>query len=106
MFPGRTAISIRNHCCKLARQSGADPILRSLLFDEAQRKVRMDLTDAKELGDFESKDNIDLFPSCRFLLTAVSSAPDATKLFPLFPKLKRDRRSAKTRTNKQSRRVT
>jgi hypothetical protein len=100
MFPGRTAISIRNHCCKLARQSDADPILRSLLFDEAKRKVRVDLTDAKELNDFDSKDNIELFPSCQFLLAAVSVAPDATKLFPLFPRVKRERRSARTRANR------
>jgi hypothetical protein len=78
LFPGRTGIAIRNHFCKLARQKNSDPILKTILFDERRKKIRLDLTDARELGKGEG-----MLPSCRSMLMEASVAEDATELYPV-----------------------
>jgi hypothetical protein len=88
LFPGRTGISIRNHCCKLARQKDSDPILRSVLFGGNRRKIKLDLTDARDLTELHSNDEDALLPSCLEVLREASIARDATQLYPVVMKTK------------------
>jgi hypothetical protein len=83
LFPGRTGIAIRNHCCKLARQKNSDPIFKSILFDDHRKKIRLDLTDARELGEVACDDGEPALPSCLSMLMEASVAADATQLFPV-----------------------
>jgi hypothetical protein len=86
IFPGRTGIAIRNHCCKLARQKSADPVLRSLVFDDMRKKVKTDLIDANQIISHEPDPSTGRLPSCATLMAEVSAAPDATRLYPLVPR--------------------
>jgi hypothetical protein len=86
-FPGRTGISIRNHCCKLARRKNADPILGLTLYGHSKQRLKCDIDDARKIelaepGEAASKP----LPSCASLLASVSYSANDTKLFPLFLK--------------------
>jgi hypothetical protein len=86
LFPGRTGISIRNHCCKLARQKGSDPDLRSVLSGGRRRRIKLDLTDARDLTELPSDDDGAVLPSCLEVLLEASIAGDATRLYPVLLK--------------------
>jgi hypothetical protein len=88
-FPGRTGISLRNHCCKLARRENPDPILSPVLFGHSKRRLKSDVVDARELAmsprpGFPGPAKP--LPSCLSLMASASVSEDATKLFPLFLK--------------------
>jgi hypothetical protein len=84
LFPGRTGIAIRNHCCKLARQKNSDPSLRAVLFEDLKR-IKFDMTDARELTE-AGEGGEAVLPSCLAVLMAASIAGDATQLYPVMPK--------------------
>jgi hypothetical protein len=88
-FPGRTGISLRNHCCKLARRDNPDPILSPILFGHSKRKLKSDAIDARELAIAPPSGfppPARPLPSCLSLMASASVSEDATKLFPLFLK--------------------
>jgi hypothetical protein len=86
LFPGRTAIAIRNHCCKLARQKNSDPVLKAVLHDNRRKRIRLDLTDARDLTPSLADDGESILPSCLTMLVEASVAKDATYLYPVTTK--------------------
>lgn len=79
LFPGRSGIAIRNHCCKLARRKDADPILDEILFEESRKRIKIDVDDVRDLlGHINEQP--EKLPSCVSMMLSA----DSTKIFPIF----------------------
>lgn len=82
-FPGRTGISIRNHCCKLSRQPHSDALLKQILSSTSLTET------IKDESCEESNENcatspepemIRKLPSCMDLIQMVNKTPHFYKL--------------------------